>query len=50
MVGASLKYEQTILPDSDDVVTEYSTPQAEVLLWHYQLSHLSFTRIKKLAE
>jgi hypothetical protein len=39
-----------IIPDDDDTKTDFPTPKAELLAWHYRLGHISFARIKKLAE
>ena len=39
-----------IIPDDDETATDYPTPKAELLAWHYHLGHLSFARIRKLAE
>jgi GAG-pre-integrase domain len=36
------------IPDDDEVVAD--TPQAELLAWHYRLGHLSFERIRQMAE
>ncbi|CAB9519768.1 unknown protein [Seminavis robusta] len=37
-------------PVADDRYLKYRTDQADILAWHYRLGHLSFERIRKLAE
>ena len=34
----------------EDDAVQYTSPQAELLAWHYRLGHLSFARIQKLVD
>ncbi|CAB9526635.1 Retrotransposon protein [Seminavis robusta] len=38
------------IPVVDHDYTEYKSPRADILAWHYRLGHISFERIRKLAE
>jgi hypothetical protein len=40
--------DQRAIVEDDQV--QFNNPQAELLSWHYRLGHLSFERIKKLAQ